>query len=273
MPDSFFKKEDPFMNVLITGASGGLGRAFAIDCAKRGFRLFLTDLNEGGLIAVKQGLLRQYDCQVLIKSCDLTNSDDVNSLADYAKAQNFQLDMLLNVAGIDYEGGFTQRDFAQISSILNVNIEATLRITHHALKLRKPDHRLYIVFISSLASLYPIPLKATYAASKRFLLDFSIALGQELKGQNASVLSVCPGGLCTTQETLCAIAAQGFWGNATTNRVEKVVHQSITYALRNRRIYIPGLLNRLLGLTCRFVPPASLPSCCIKDGQKPKSNG
>lgn len=228
------------MNVLITGASGGLGRAFAICCAQRGCNLLLTDIEENGLYAIQNGLKRQFDGNILIKRCDMTIDKDVRELMDYANQQNFKLDMLLNVAGIDYEGGFMQRDFLQISEILSVNVEATLRITHHALKLRRPEGRFYVVFVSSLASLYPIPLKATYAASKRFLLDFSLALGQELKSKNVFVLSLCPGGLCTTQDSLRGIEAQGFWGSMTTNRIEKVVHQTINRSLRGKRIYIPG---------------------------------
>jgi hypothetical protein len=242
------------MNVLITGASGGLGRAFAIDCAQRGYDLLLTDINESGLDAFKQGLLRQYDITVHVFACDLTKDEEVVSLMDYAKENGFDLDMVLNVAGLDYEGAFTQRSFKQISSILHLNIEATLRMTYHALKSRRQNGRFYIVFVSSLASLYPMPLKATYAASKRFLLDFSIALGQELKTQNVSVLSLCPGGLATTKEALRGIAAQNFWGSATTNRLEKVANRTITYALHGRHVYIPGLLNRTLSLLGKMVP-------------------
>jgi len=242
------------MNVLITGASGGLGRAFALDCAERGYNVLLTDRNEAGLYTFKQGLLRQYPITVHAKSCDLTIDDEVAALMRYAEEQNFQLDMLLNVAGIDHEGGFTLRSFDQISSILRVNIEATLRITRQALLRRRKDSKFYIVFVSSLASLYPMPLKATYAASKRFLLDFSIALGQELKDQEVSVLSLCPGGLPTTQEALSGIIAQGFWGSATTNRLEKVAHNTISRVQQGRKIYVPGILNRSASILSKVIP-------------------
>jgi hypothetical protein len=242
------------MNVQITGASGGLGRAFAIDCAQRGYDLLLTDINEAGLNTFKQGLLRQYDITVLVFACDLTEDDEVVSLMSYAKDNGFDLDMVFNVAGLDHEGAFTLRTFKQISSILHVNIEATLRMTYQALAMRKQNRRFYIVFVSSLASLYPMPLKATYAASKRFLLDFSIALGQELKPQNVSVLSLCPGGLATTKEALRGIAAQNFWGAATTNKLERVAHRTIAYVLHGRRVYIPGILNRTLSILGKIVP-------------------
>lgn len=242
------------MNVLITGAAGGLGRAFAIDCAERGYDLFLTDKNEHGLFLAKQGITRQYDVVVRTKSCDITRDEDVTSLMDYAKSEGIRLDMLLNVAGIDHEGGFTKRSFAQISSILRVNIEATLRMTYRALEIRRQNSKFYIVFVSSLASMYPMPLKATYAASKRFLLDFSIALRQELKSQSVSVLSLCPGGLATTDDAMTGITAQGFWGSATTNRLEKVAHHTVSKVLKGQAVYVPGLLNHTFSIVGKIIP-------------------
>jgi len=97
-------------------------------------------------------------------------------------------------------------------------------------------------------------LKATYAASKRFLLDFALALRQELKNQDVSVLTLCPGGLVTTKEAMRGISAQGFWGNATTNSLEIVARKTVVYALQGKSIYIPGLLNRILSLLGRILP-------------------
>lgn len=241
------------MNVLITGAAGGLGRAMAVECADRGFNVFLTDINEAGLNAVSKGIAMQYGAKVASACCDLTDEAAVDKMLDAFASQNISFDMLLNVAGVDFEGGFMERDPKKILRIIKLNIEATLIITHKVLKRRNPDSRFYLVFVSSLASMYPMPLKATYAASKRFLLDFSTALRQELRSKNVSVLTVCPGGLATTQNALCGIAAQGFWGNATTNRLELVAGNTITKALKNRKLYIPGAVNKIFSFVGRFV--------------------
>jgi len=246
------------MTVLITGASGGLGRAFALECAERGCDLLLTDINAEGLERVSQGIERQYDVRIYKKPCDITNDEAVDEFIAFAKDNDVRLDMLLNVAGIDHEGGFTQRSFEKISGILRVNIEATLRMTHKALGLRRKRGRFYIVFVSSLASLSPMPLKATYAASKRFLLDFSIALGQELKDDNVSVLALCPAGMPTTEESIQAIEAQGFWGRATTSGLEKVAHRTIKRALRGRKVYVPGMLNRTFSIAGRMISPCAV---------------
>ena len=241
------------MRVLITGACGGLGRALAVECAARGYELFLTDLSEDKLAIIKSGLERQYDVKITAAACDLTDTTDTARLFALIDERHFRFDMLLNVAGVDYEGGFMQRECGKIVGIVRLNVEATLRITHEILA-RREEGRFYLVFISSLASLYPMPLKATYAASKRFLLDFSLALGQELKSSNVHVLSVCPAGLPTTQEAVSGIIAQGFWGSATTSGPERVARRTLNGVLYGKKIYVPGLLNRALRFVGGLMP-------------------
>jgi len=242
------------VNVLITGASGGLGRAFAMECAGRGCNLFLTDINEDGLSPLKNGLERRYGVCVKAKACDLTSEESVGELLNVIDSCGIRFDMLLNIAGIDFEGGFMERDRSSVLKIVSLNVEATLRITHAILQRRREGEKFSIVFVSSLASMYPMPLKATYAASKRFLLDFALALRQELREQNVNTLSLCPGGLATTQEAISGIMAQGFWGDITTNRLESVTRRTIDLVQRGKSLYIPGTVNRALSLFGKLVP-------------------
>ena len=181
------------MTVLITGASGGLGRAFAAECASRGYNLYLTDINEAGLAEIKQGLERQYDVQVAVRVCDLTDQAQVKDMFDDINEQGIKLNMLLGVAGLDFEGGFIKRDFDQIINIVNTNIAATLRVTHAALKHRDNSERFNVVIVSSLASQYPIPLKATYAASKRFPAGFLYSAEAGAFGRQRKCACAVPG--------------------------------------------------------------------------------
>ncbi len=242
------------MNVFITGASGGLGRTLANECAKRGYNLFLTDLNEQGLKAIQRGLERQFGSTITTAACDLTSDESVDALLQKIDALNIRFDMLLNVAGLDFEGGFLERQRRDIIRIISLNNEATLRITHAILTRRREGNPFYLLFTSSLASMYPMPLKATYAASKRFLLDMAVALGEELKDKGVQVLALCPGGLATTREAMCGIAAQGFWGGATTNPLEKVSALTIRRLLSRGGIYVPGILNRALSFFGKLIP-------------------
>ena len=243
------------MIAMITGAAGGLGRAMAVECARRGYDVYLTDMSDIALMELQSGLRRQFGVNAYHHACDLTNDAQVKAMFADMDAQGIQLSMLFNIAGMDYEGGFMTRTSEEILRIVRLNIEATLRVTHAAL-LRRSAERFHIIIVSSLASMYPMPLKATYAASKRFLLDFSIALGQELQHENVRVLALCPGGLPTTQEALKGIEAQGFWGNVTTNQLGLVARHTISRALAGRRMYIPGFVNRTLSFMGKLVPDA-----------------
>jgi len=234
------------MNVFITGASGGLGRALANECARRGYNLFLADINERGLLSIQRGLERRFSACVATKACDLTSDESVDALLKTIDERGIRFDMLLNVAGVDYEGSFLERSRRDVVKIVSLNNEATLRITHAILSRRREGTPFSLVFVSSLASLYPMPLKATYAASKRFLLDMAVALRQELRPKNVRVLALCPGGLVTTPEAMSGIAAQGFWGDATTNPLETTARRTIDRALGRGGVYIPGWMNRTL---------------------------
>ena len=242
------------MNVFITGAAGGLGRALANECGRRGYNIFLTDINEKGINALKRGLERQYGVCVASKVCDLTDPQSVDELLKTVDGNGIRFDMLLNIAGVDYEGGFLGREREKLVGIVALNDIATLRITHAVLSRRRQGRHFTAVFVSSLASMYPMPLKATYAASKRFILDFAASLRQELKGQDASVLALCPGGLATTEEAIMGIDAQGFWGDVTANPLEIVAKNTIQRALDGKGIYIPGTFNRVLAGLSGIVP-------------------
>lgn len=243
------------MNVMITGAAGGLGRAMAVECARRGYHLFLTDLDEQALLCIKAGLERRFRTTVVAKACDLTDGGSVDAMLCFLDRNGLKFDMLLNIAGTDFEGSFLSREREKIVQIIALNDAATLRITHAILHRRRQGRRFVTLFVSSLASMFPMPLKATYAASKRFLLDFATALRQELKGQNVNVFVLCPGGMVTNDASAAAIAAQGIWGTLTTNPLDMVARRALNHALHGKRCYIPGVLNRMLSVLGKILPP------------------
>ena len=158
------------MIALIMGAAGGLGRVLAAECARRGYSLFLTDVDSHGLEAVRQGLARQFGVEVRVHACNLADAADLEAMLAVIDAAKMRFDMLFNVAGMDLEGGFMRLSREEAVEILQANVSSALRITHALLK--RSSRPFYLVFVSSLAAMFPMPLKATYAASKRFLLDF-----------------------------------------------------------------------------------------------------
>lgn len=242
--------------VCITGATGGLGKAFAVECATRGWDLFLTDLSEEALKTLAYSLENTYNIQVCYRPCDLTDFEARTELFDYIRSQAYSFHILINVAGLDFEGPFCERTRIQIRTILRLNIEANLEMTHEILKMRDPARTFRVVNVASLAAYYPMPVKAMYASSKRFLLDFSRALREELRLLDVTVTALCPAGMPTTPECIRAIEAQGIAGLITTQNVGFVASRTIDRALRGRPLYIPGLVNRMLKAAGALVPPA-----------------
>ncbi len=241
--------------VCITGAAGGLGKAFAVECASRGWKLFLTDLNETALTDLGKSLSNTYETEILIYSCDLSEPDSRSSMFSWLKSREILFHSLINVAGVDYEGPFYKRTSGQIRNIIRVNIEAVLDITHNIMDMRLKDGIFRIINVSSLASFYPMPVKAVYAASKRFLLDFSLALREEVRLSGISVTALCPGGLPTTKEAVKGIDVQGFIGLITTKNTGYVASKTVDHALKGHSIYIPGVINKILKFTGDLVPP------------------
>jgi len=241
-------------HVMISGATGGLGKAFAVECASRGWNLYLTDLRAEPLELLGRALSNAYGVQVKWRASDLTDAGQRAALFEALRGERMRFSALINVAGTDHEGLFCEQSADHIRTILRLNIEGTVEMTHALVSLRDRPGVFRVINVASLAAFYPMPYKATYAASKRFLLDFSLALREELAGQGVTVTALCPAGLPTTAECVAAIAAQGWLGQITTQNIGGVAAGALDAALRGKAIYIPGWVNRLLRLLGGLAP-------------------
>ena len=242
--------------IMITGATGGLGKAFAVECASRGWNLFLTDLSTEPLETLASGLRRAYGVNVSVQACDLTDPAARGELFQRIEEDGRRFWGLINVAGMDFEGPFYEQSRQHIRTIVRLNIEGTLEMTHAILTYRDPTLPFRIINVASLAAFYPMPVKATYAASKRFLMDFSLALRNELREMGVSVTVLCPAGMPTTQACVRAIDAQGILGQLTTQNTGSVANQTLNAALKGEAVCIPGRLNQFIQLAGSLVPTA-----------------
>jgi short-subunit dehydrogenase len=240
--------------VLITGAAGGLGKAFAAECASRGWDLFLTDMTESSLSILAEGLTHLFNVSVLYSPCNLADPTARERFWETVRARGLQFHFLINVAGLDFEGLFAERSTEELSAIIRLNIESVVAMTRMILQHRDATRSLRIVNVSSLAGFNPMPVKAVYAASKRFLLDFSLALHRELRDSDVTVTALCPAGMPTNLPVIKAIERQGIMGRITTKNVGFVAARTIDRALAGRAIYIPGTINLALRYLSAVVP-------------------
>lgn len=240
--------------ILITGALGGLGGALSHECARRGYSLYLTDRWEHG-DEFARSLADTYGVRARYRACELTSPADRSALLDSFQQEGLRFSGLVNVAGRDYEGGFLTRSRQQLLYLVDLMISANLDLTHGILALRDPQQRFLLINVGSLAGFFPMPFKATYSSIKRFLVNFTLALREEMQGYGTALI-LCPAGLPTHAESLGKAKAQGFWGQATMMETNLVARRTIDLALKGRAVYVPGLLNRLLaGLGTVFYSP------------------
>jgi short-subunit dehydrogenase len=240
--------------VYISGATGGFGKSMAVECALRGWNLLLTDLSGEKLDALSRAIRSAYGVEVLPILCDLSDTASRTELIGALGAAGVRLSMAINVAGVDYEGPFLKRTREEVLSILNVNVVSTVDMMHSLVSLRAPGEAFRIVNVCSLAGMFPMPVKATYAATKRLLISMSLALREEFREIGATVTALCPAGMATNELLLKSLDAQGLAGRLTTLEVGLIARRTIDRALEGRAIYIPGALNRLLNAAGRMLP-------------------
>lgn len=234
--------------VFISGASGGLGRAYVNDAAERGWNLFLTDIPGSPLSDLAEKIRSRYGVKVMFEEGSFLTPASRDEFFTKLTALNLKFNFLINVAGVEFETPFNALSLDQIRLIMNVNMNGTVELTSTVLELRDRDQAFRILTVSSLSYFYPMPYKAAYSSTKRFLYHFFTTIREELRSENVTVTLLCPAGMPTKQVVMDRIAAQGFMGRLTTKAPDYVAHHSIEKALKGKEEYIPGTVNRFLRL-------------------------
>ena len=238
---------------LVTGATGGLGRAFVFALAKRGQPLLLTGRNEKKLQELKAELLNGYEnLAVEIFPADLSNEDSRAALTEKIKAADLRLNMLVNVAGADIQKGFAQYTQEKLAFQCRVNFEAAASLCLFALNQRA--ERLEIINVSSVSGIYPMPYFALYSATKGALTSFSLALREEVRKDNVAVTAVLPGAMPTREDIKDQIKGQGLWGRLAAKSPEWVAEYSLKCVKKNKGKVIPGFWNKMMRLSTACLP-------------------
>src|SRR6202142_806299 len=183
---------------LVTGASKGLGAAFAEGLGERGMNLVLVARSTGELNALSTRLYAKYKVQRTVISIDLADPSSPRKIAEELERRGIQVDLLVNNAGFGLSGKFLSHDSKQKQAEVEVNIQALVALTHHFGKAMAARGKGGIINVASNASFQPVPYMATYAATKAFVLHFSEALQYELAGTGVHVMAACPGPTATS---------------------------------------------------------------------------
>ncbi len=240
---------------LITGATGGLGKAFVEEAASQGYSLLLTGRSAEKLAALKAELLERYtEMDVRIYAADLSNSDERRRLMEQIGEEGISLSLLVNVAGADIQKGLTEYTEGKIAFQCRVNFEAAVSLCRFAIEHKA--ERLEIINISSVSGIYPMPYFAIYSATKGALTSFSQALRAEMKGEGVAVTAILPGAMPTREDIKAQIEGQGTWGRLAAKTPQNVAKCAMKAVRKNKRKVIVGFWNKVMRISTAWLPTA-----------------
>lgn len=236
---------------LITGASSGIGEAFARKLAARGHNLLLVARSEDKLITLCNELGRGQRIRAQFVAMDLSEPDAPKRLFDEAKQRDLQIDFLVNNAGFGSMGEFAELDLGRELNMIDLNIRSLVDLTHRFLLPMRERKSGTVINVASTAGFQPVPLMATYAATKAFVLSFSEALWEENRRQGVQVMALCPG---VTQTGFFDAARMQRPPARTVQTPEEVVDTALRALKRRKPSVISGWMNFFMIETERVVP-------------------
>ena|SRR5687767_4154016 len=236
---------------LITGASSGIGAAFARKLAKRGRNVLLVARSEDKLIALCNELGRVSGIRAQYVVMDLTEDDAPARFLEETQKRELLIDMLINNAGFGSMGDFGRLDLDRELEIVDLNIKSLVALTQRFLGPMRERRQGTIVNVASTAGFQAVPFMATYAASKAFVLSFSEALWEENRPHGIHVMALCPG---VTDTNFFAASRIDRPPMRTVQTAEEVVDAALRGLARRKSVVISGWTNWLTVEAERFVP-------------------
>lgn len=240
---------------IITGASSGLGREFAIQIAER-----YRTIEEIWLVARRKELLQE-TAQAVLKAgqnarvlpMDITNQQEVQHLKSLLEKDRVVVRVLVNAAGYGMIGSFEEISLADNEGMVQLNCQALTAFTHVVLPYMGKNAN--ILNVASSAAFLPQPEFAVYAATKSYVLSFSKALNRELKKRRIAVTAVCPGPVNTAffdvAETYHNIKA---YKKLVMAEPEAVVELALKDAYHRRAVSVYGICMKALRIVAKILP-------------------
>ena len=254
-------KDDGF--ALITGASRGLGMAFARALARRRRNLVLVARSAEPLDAFANELRQSWSVSVVAIQVDLSFPGAVQILTEQLSDGKTPIDLLVNNAGFGLRGEFRGLSIRRQLEMLRLNNQAIVELTYNLLPSMLERRQKGIINVSSTAGFQPIPFAGVYSATKAFLTTFSLALEQELRDAGVTVVTVCPGKLSKTQNSQSEQPVRGKWAGIYQSP-EEVVEEALRALANGGGLTVPGTLNKFSVFAQRLIPRRFVPRLVAK---------
>jgi len=236
---------------LITGASSGIGAAFARKLAARGRNVLLVARSEDKLIALCNELGRLTSIRAQYLALDLQQHESGAQLFEETQKRELEIDTLINNAGFGSMGDFAKLDPDRELEMIELNVRALVDLTHRFLPPMRERKRGTIINVASTAAFQPVPYMATYAATKAFVLSFSEALWEENRLHGVHVMALCPG---VTETNFFQASEIDRPPMRTIQTPEEVVETALRALDRKKNLVVSGWTNWFTVEAQRVVP-------------------
>lgn len=242
------------MYTLITGASSGIGKALALECAAKGMNLLLIALPGAELeeTASQVRNLHQVECYTL--GVDLSVHCAATKVYDWVISNGYKVNILINNVGLGSKGVFEEVPLDFYYTQIHLNVIATCMMTRLFISELKKHGPAHIMNTGSMGGFFLLPHKTVYSATKAFVYSFSRSLRLELKPTNITVSVLCPGGTDSNAKTTAINKDLKGLAKASILMPEAVAKEAITGMLKGKAVIIPGALNKFSYYLSRMVP-------------------
>lgn len=242
------------MTTFISGGSSGIGLELAKQFADHGFDLVLVARDAVKLQTVSKELKKNRNLNITTISKDLSDPQAPQEIFDILKKDKIIIDILVNNAGFGVQGAFTDTDIDTELDMIKVNILALTHLTKLFLPEMIARGSGKIMNVASTAGFQPGPYFATYFASKAYVLSFSEALTEEMRGTGVSVTALCPGPTKTGFASRAETNNKGFFKDEKTMSAKQVAKIGYNGLIKNKTVIITGFKNKFLIFLLRLTP-------------------
>lgn len=242
--------------VLVTGASSGIGAALAVEFAAAGYDLLLAARRLDKLTALATALREAHGVEAEAIAADLSSAAGVDALVRAIGARGRPVDVLVNNAGFGHNGSIAEIDPERQRHMLRLNVEALAGLTRALVPGMVERGRGGVLNVASTAAFQPGPFFGTYAATKAFVLSFSEALSEELRGSGVQVSCLCPGATATEFAAEAEMENSPVFTMFPVSDAASVARAAVRGYQRGKVLIVPGLSNRLGTITPRLLPRA-----------------
>ena len=250
---------DPGTTCLITGASSGIGAEIARELARRGLGVTLVARREERLQELADEIRGDFGVETEVVAGDVANERARRRLFNEVEQRGLTVEVLVNNAGFGSGGRFTTLDASKEASMVRTNCEAVVALTGRYLPEMAERGRGAVLNVASLIAFQPVPFQATYGATKAFVLSYTDALHEEMRGTGVTVTAVCPGPVRTE------FGQQGGFGGADERIPDalwldatKVAEDAIKALEDGDRGTVPGAGNQLAARWGQHLPRSVL---------------